>query len=766
MLPPLIEAKLAAPSLRSGLVDRPRIRRALDAGSEAALTLVAAPAGYGKTTAVRMWCAAHADAVVWVTIDGDDDDPARLWRYTATAMDRVRQGLGRTALRRLDVPGTAVESAVDELLNGMAAFGSRLVIVLDDLQAVTSEECLASIDYALAHLPSNVRVVASTRVDPALRLAHLRARGALSEVRASELALTPAETRVLLVERGGLKLGTEEVETLVERTEGWPAALVLAGLWLRRLDDPVSAVREFGGDNRFVADYLSGEVLVSLDDRQRSFLHGIAVLGEFTQELCDAVLERSDSADQLAELDRSNLFIVRLERGGWYRIHSLLAEYAQAELAASDPAASLRIQRRAAAWFRERSLPMEAVRHAAAAGDHELVADILVDYHLALVSGGASRTILSWIRTLPDDVVVEHSELTVAAAISSMLHGSGSIERRKYLQLADRAREKLSGEADIYVEGFSLIARTMMLDDGVGQAVLDGRRVIELAPDGWDVLSNAALDVYARALFFAGDVEEAHDAARRVLEHPAIGQQTPAVAVARTTLALVDIERGRLDAARRHAEEARAAAGRIGSGRSWLGANACAALGAVLAAEGDLAHAEQELSTAHHFFHDEVPSVHEAWLLVLLARVRVRRGRLLEAEKTLQTAREILDDLPDSGRLEKMAVETERELAAAKDHATSGEMLEPPTEAELKVLQLLGGDLSTREIGEQLYLSASTVHSHKHALYRKLGVHSRPDAVARAEALGLVQRSESAGHGLPEPSVPRKDLSASVPDLA
>ena len=123
-----------------------------------------------------MWCAGHDDAVAWVTLDADDDDPARLWRYTATAVDRVRQGLGRAALRRLDVPGGALESVVDELLNGMAAFGSRLVVVLDEMHAVTNEECLASIDYALEHLPPNVRVVTATRADPALRLAHLRAR--------------------------------------------------------------------------------------------------------------------------------------------------------------------------------------------------------------------------------------------------------------------------------------------------------------------------------------------------------------------------------------------------------------------------------------------------------------------------------------------------------------------------------------------------------------------------------------------------------------
>ncbi len=248
------------------MVDRPRVRRALDAGRDASLTLVAAPAGYGKTTAVRAWCASLDAALAWVTLDTGDNDPALLWRYVATAVDRARPGLGRGALRRLGVAGSPIEVAVDELMNGAGAMDGELVVVLDDLHAVTSRECLSSIDYALAHLPPNAHVVLVTRVDPALKLARLRAAGALAEVRGADLAFDTAEARELLVVLGHLKLGAEEIGVLVERTEGWPAALVLAWLWLRTVDDPARAVRAFGGDHRFVADYLSSEVLAALDE--------------------------------------------------------------------------------------------------------------------------------------------------------------------------------------------------------------------------------------------------------------------------------------------------------------------------------------------------------------------------------------------------------------------------------------------------------------------------------------------------------------------
>ena len=176
-----------------------------------------------------------------------------------------------------------------------------------------------------------------------------------------------------------------------------------------------------------MADYLSSEVLAALDEDDRAFLYGGAVLGEFTAELCDAVLDRSDSAARLAELERSNLFVSRLERGGWFRIHSLFAEYARAQLTSLEPGAATLIHRRAGVWLRSHGLAAQAVRHAAAAGDHELVAELLVEYHLSLIRAGAGRTLLRWVRTLPDDQIAEHPELAVAAATAACWSaGTGS----------------------------------------------------------------------------------------------------------------------------------------------------------------------------------------------------------------------------------------------------------------------------------------------------------------------------------------------------
>ena len=634
--------------------------------------------------------------------------------------------------------GSPVEAAVDELMNGAADLGSELVVVIDDLHVVTSQESLASIDYALAHLPSNVHVILCSRVDPALRLARLRATGALTEVRAADLAFTTAEARELLVVLGQLDLGDEEIDVLVERTEGWPAALVLAWLWLRTVGDPARAVGAFGAEHRFVADYLSSEVLAALDDDSRAFLQGVAVLREFTASLCDGVLDRTDSAARLAELERSNLFVSRLG-GGWFRIHSLLAEYAKAQLAAVEPDAPTRIHRRAAEWLRSRGSPVRAVEQAAAAGDHGLVAQLLAEFHLPLIRSGAGRTLMRWVRTLPEDRIVEHPELAVAAATAVMLVGGHTIEQRRLLRLADVER------ADAYVETVARLVRAVTIDGGVRQAVIDGRRAVALAEAHADEILTGALTAYARALFFAGELDEAWAVAVRTLEHPAIERHVPSLVVARSTLALVAVERGRLASARGHAEQAKAAVGRIGTSRSWLGANASAARGAVLAAEGSLAEAEHELAAAERFFCDEVATVHHTWLLVLLARVRVGRGRLGDAETTLNAARHALDELSDSGHAASFADTVERELQEASGRAAGGQLLEPPSAAELAVLRLMATDLSNREIGERLFLSPNTIRSHTRALYHKLGVHSRTDAIARATALDLLEQTESPG---------------------
>ena len=326
------------PRVQPRMLRRARLLEMLDGDGGAALTVADAPVGYGKTTLLRSWCAERPEAVVWVTLDGADDDPVRLWMHLATAVDRLGQGLGGPALMRLGVRGAGVETAVDEVMNGLVAYGRPAAIVLDDLHAVENEASLRSIGHAIERLPANVRLLVATRSDPGISVARLRARGGLVEIRARELAFTVDEARELMV-REGIALSGESVELLVERTEGWPAGLYLAALWLRDLEDPDGGVRAFVGSTRHVADYLTDEVLTALAPDARDFLQRTSVLGRFTPELCDAVLGREDSAVVLAEFARSNMFLVALDaREQWYRYHHLFGELLQLHLGREDAA--------------------------------------------------------------------------------------------------------------------------------------------------------------------------------------------------------------------------------------------------------------------------------------------------------------------------------------------------------------------------------------------------------------------------------------------
>lgn len=733
--PVLAEAKLAAPRHRAGMLARPRVWDALDAN--AALTLVSAPAGYGKTTAVRSWSANRESALAWVTLDAGDNDPARLWMYVATAIDRVRNGLGRRALHRLRTSGMSIATAVDELMNGIADFTSGLELVLDDFHTVTDRECVDSIAFAIEHLPATARMIVITRADPELGLARLRARGALAELRANELAFTVAEARELLVDRGRLPIDDGEVETLLNRTEGWPAALYLATLWLRTAADPHAAVRCFGGDHRYVAEYLSHEVLGALNPAECEFLVQAAVLGRFSADMCDGVLGRSDSAQRLSELERSNQFVVRLERDEWFRVHGLFSQFAAARLASQQPGAATEIHRRAAQWLGARGLIVEAVEHGAAARDTRLVADILAEHHTSLIRSGRSSTLLRWAGTLPDDCLVDRPGLAAAAAEASILVGRAAIQRRRYLCLARRSSEEHPERFGVDEQGVVAMVRAGAMDYGVQAAVVDGHNAVELAERGADT-QVGALAALAYAEYFAGDLDKAWSAGWSASEQPDAARRAPGYALARSVLALVAADRGWVCSARRHAQAARTVVGRITSSRSWLGAQAAVALGTVLMVDGELGAAEREFAYAERFLQEDVATVRYADLLVRLAAVQCQRGRLDDADATLIHGFQMIDELVDCGVIAARAATVERDLRELRRQARSGEVLHPPSTAELAVLRLLESDLSARDIANQLFLSPNTIRSHTRALYRKLGVSSRQGAVARATAAGLL----------------------------
>jgi LuxR family maltose regulon positive regulatory protein len=703
---------------------------------------VDAPVGFGKTILAQSWGAQTETAIAWVSIDAGDDDPVRLWTYVATAVDRIRPGLGRGALARLRSTGVPPETVVDELVNSISAFGKPMAVILDDLHALKSDACLSSFEHAVELLPAQARIVATTRSDPRIALGRLRARGALGEIRAQDLAFTHDEAREL-VQQEQIALADDDLELLVDRTEGWPAGLYLATLWLRTLESPSEGVRDFHGDHRHVADYLTGEVLDALDADTRAFLLRTSVLGRFNGALCDAVLDRTGSTRLLADLEHSNLFLIGLDpQGEWFRYHHLFGELLQLELALLDPSAAASLRRRASEWCQAQGLIEEALEHAHASGDQAMVASMLVEHHREFIRTARQATLVRWVSRLPMELVLDNAVLAPAAALAAGMLGEERGERRRLLSLAELARAERPEDWTPYHEVGLGLARAIAVDGNVTELLEVARRTAAIARADHEA-AVAALGNLALLHFLCGDHAEARVAAQEAVDRPEAPARPHGYVYALATLSLVDVETGDSRAAESHARTALAVATAAGIGETGSGGLARVALARAMTVAGRLSEAEREAALGERLRRHSEPEASHVYASLVLAEIRARRGQLSRASIELSRAREAMTTFRDPGGLEEVAVRVSGVLDEAR--AAAGTLEELPTEAELSVLRLLASDLSQREIGAALFLSVNTVKTHARGLYRKLGVSSREEAVARATALGLLAADESPG---------------------
>src|SRR3954467_6871877 len=413
MAGPLLETKFHVPRRGRGLVPRPRLIEALTRRAESALTLVSAPAGFGKTTLLTEWVAdwltaapAGERCAAWLSLDPRDNDPALFWRYLVTALDAAAPGVGSHSLEQLQSAQTPTEAVLTTLLNDLNAVENDVVLVLDDFHVIEAPDVQGGMTFLLEHLPPRIHLVIAARADPSLPLARLRGRGELVEVRAADLRFTPDEAAVYLNGVMGLALTPRDVEALEGRTEGWIAALQLAALSMQGRDDVAGFIAGFAGDDRYIVDYLAEEVLQRQSERVRSFLLQTSVLGRLSGPLCDAVTGHGGGRAMLEALERANLFLVPLDdRRHWYRYHHLFADVLQARLLAEQPDRVPELHRRASGWHAEHGEPSEAIRHALAGGDPERAADLV---ELAMPAARQNRhdtTLRHWFRQLPEHVL-------------------------------------------------------------------------------------------------------------------------------------------------------------------------------------------------------------------------------------------------------------------------------------------------------------------------------------------------------------------------
>ena len=434
MAGPLLASKTHRPRQRVGQVQRTGLLETLDAARDASVVLVSAPAGFGKTTLVTQWLNGGQRPVAWLSVDSRDNEPVTFWRYVIAALRTVAADVGTDAVAQLELAQPSVEGALGYLANDLHALAEDTVLVLDDYDQVESAEIHEGMAFLVEHLPRGLQLVLVCRANPRLPLARLRVRGALAEVRATDLRFSIAETTAYLTEVMGLSLSVQDVTTLEGRTEGWIAALQLAALSLRARPDAAAFIADFAGDDRYVVDFLVEEVLAGQAEELRSFLLHTSVLRTMSGPLCDAVTGREDSATVLRGLDRENLFVVPLDdRRRSYRYHHLFGDVLHARLLEEEPHLVQVLNRRASAWHELAGDRRESIRHALAGADFEVAADLLERELGALQRDRQEATLRRWIDALPDEVIQVRPVLTIAYVGSRMVRGEldGLEERLK-----------------------------------------------------------------------------------------------------------------------------------------------------------------------------------------------------------------------------------------------------------------------------------------------------------------------------------------------
>ncbi len=401
---PILATKVYVPPPQPGVIRRARLIERLNAGLGGKLTLISAPAGFGKTTLLSDWLAGCGRRVAWVALDAGDHKPIRFLTYVTAALQTLEAGIGGAALEALrSASPPPLEALLASLLNDIAALPDDLLLVLDDYHVLASEPIDAALTLLLDHLPPQLHLVIATREDPQLPLARLRARGQLNAVRMADLRFTVAEAAAFLNQRMGLHLAEADVAALETRTEGWIAGLQLAALALQGRTDRSEFIAAFTGSHRYVLDYLVAEALQRQPAPVRNFLLHTAILDRLSGPLCAAVSGAADGGQMLTALERANLFIIALdETRTWYRYHHLFVDALRAQLRHEQPALAPELHRRACAWYVQHNLPHDAIRHALAAEAFDEAADLIEHVWPAMDAAYQSDPWMEWARALPE----------------------------------------------------------------------------------------------------------------------------------------------------------------------------------------------------------------------------------------------------------------------------------------------------------------------------------------------------------------------------
>ena len=519
----ILATKLYIPPARSKIVPRHRLIEQLNKGLHHRLTLISAPAGFGKTTLVSEWIVGCERPTAWVSIDEGDSDPISFLTYLISAMQTINAGIGSEVLEVIQASQLPpIESILTTLLNEISTIPNEFFLVLDDYHLIDARLVDDTLTFLLEHLPPQMHVVITTREDPNFPLARFRARNQLTELRVTDLRFTPSEAAEFLNQVMDLSLSAKDVAALETRTEGWIAGLQLAALSMQGHQDIPGFIQAFAGDHRYIVDYLVEEVLKRQPESIRNFLLQTSILDRMNGPLCDAVIGQPGAKVLLETLQRGNFFLIPLDdKRHWYRYHHLFAEVLHMHLMTEQPDQMPVLHRRASEWYEQNDSIPEAIHHALAAQDFDRVADLIERVLPILQQSRQEPALLVWLKALPDELFQNRPVLSVHYAGTLLQNGQlDGVESR--LRDAERWLVVPADlhERPIYVneEDFQRLpafvamyhAAIALAQGDVVNATKHARKVLELAREDDEFPRGAASSLLGLASWTSGDLETAY----------------------------------------------------------------------------------------------------------------------------------------------------------------------------------------------------------------------------------------------------------------
>lgn len=513
----LLATKTFFPRARSKLVPRPRLLELLSAGLRKPLTLLSAPAGYGKTTLLSDWRARFGSAypMAWLSLDADDNNLARFLTYISAALETLDPGLPQDLITQLRLPQLPpMEELITALINGANAFPQDFALVLDDCHAITDPGIHAALSYLLDHQPPRMHLVMLTRADPPIHLAKLRARGDLVELRADDLRFTSEESTLFLNVLMELRLSGENISALDQRTEGWIVGLQMAALSMQGKADANGFIKAFTGSNRFILDFLSEEVIQGQTDEIQMFLLQTSILDRLSGPLCDAILgETHHSARMLEELERKNLFLIPLDdERQWYRYHHLFSELLFLNLKKTRSESVNALYGRAADWFEANGYLEDAVGYALKAQNYERATRLMNQIRTNLLDHGDIRALVSWLNTLPEELVRSQPELCFGNATNLTMQGYFDTAE-KWLRLAEDGSDQMptsDRQVPLDKHRFLIYRSVYARFRGDLTAAVDlSQRAVELTPVSMVRDWGVVLLFLGHAYYYAGNTDRA-----------------------------------------------------------------------------------------------------------------------------------------------------------------------------------------------------------------------------------------------------------------